>query len=437
MTGSVAALLCVYYPQQLLPGLAAIVQFRLQQGSDTDAPATVLVWSDPGIGTDFLNQRRQAFERLLKAFPWAALVFPSPQDIQAHLSPNFRVAAKARHLRQRFGADAFGAVFYAHDMGSDYLAQSAMQAFPRAQRVCFGDALGVVYSNDYYTRLTYPLATSLLEGLKAPVRQLASIFWRCKRGFTLPRRRDRLDAGYAALILPCDPGGDFLPGKVLLEISRGTLDRVLAGLASGAEQGTGPHAALDGGACADKHLMLLGSFSESGFTSEAEEREMYLQAARAHLPPGATVILKAHPASYGEKVRRIAEALAPHYQVESTATDALPIEALPHLARCRSVISFSYSSVSLHYLYGSRVVHAMTAGLIDRHFPPHMRQWMHESNELYLGQLEIASRLRQQQLGAHASAAPALPSPCGTPSPAHSAGCPEFLNTTVSPAESP
>ena len=117
-----------------------------------------------------------------------------------------------------------------------------------------------------------------------------------------------------------------------------------------------------------------------------------------HVTPGAPLLLKAHPASYGAKLQAIAEALRAHCQVELSGADPLPIETLRGLAASRSVISFSYSSVSLHYLHGSNVVHAMTADLIDRHFPPEIRGWMHESNELYLQQFDMARRMRREQL---------------------------------------
>jgi hypothetical protein len=332
---------------------------------------------------------------LLKEFPWVTLVFPMAQDIQENLSANFTVAKKAAHLRRRFGAGAFGSVYYAHDMGSDYIAQSAMQAFPQATRVCFGDALGVVYSNDYYTRLTYPVG-SVASCIKKPWRPLVNLFWRCKRAYTLPAKRDRLDAHTAALILPSDPGGDFLPGKLLLEVSRDTLDQVADALAQGVQSDAARSAQEKSNA--DKHLLLLGSFSESGFTTAAQEEAMYLEVVREHVPAGATLILKAHPASYGDKTRTIATALAAHCQVEMSSTEALPIEALKRLATCRSVISFSYSSVSLHYLYGSHVVHAMTTARIKRYFPAYIQPWMQDSNELYLRELATATRKRLQQL---------------------------------------
>ena len=396
------ALLCLYYPQQLLPGLAAVLQHRQHQGTDAHSPATILVWSDPGLMDEARARRKQAFEVLLKKFPWVTLVFPDALDIRANLSANFRVVKKSRHLRERFGRDAFSSIFYAHDMSSDYIAQSSMQAFPEATRVCFGDALGVVYSNDYYTRLTYPLG-SIADWFMNPRRNLVNLLCRCKRAYTLPARRDRLDAHIAALILPCDPGGDFLKGKLLLEVDRNILDELTDALAQDVQSDEDPKVPNESNA--DKHVMLLGSFSESGFTTAAQEEAMYLEVAQQHVPAGETLILKAHPASHANKVRSIAASLATHCKVEMSDDDALPIEALKSLTRCRSVISFSYSSVSLQYLYESPVVHAMTTQRINRYFPAFIRPWMQESNELYLRELASATEKRRQQLASTALAA--------------------------------
>lgn len=384
------ALLCAYHPQQLLPGLAAVIELRRHLKQPHDAPVTLLVWSDPGVGEHFLGRRRRAFEILLQAFPWVTLDFLSSTDVKASFSPVFRVRGKARWLRQRYGADAFGAVHYAHDIGSDFLAQSAMQAFPHAKRACFGDALGVVYSNDYYSRLTYPLA-SFPACLCTPRKTLTHLFWRLLRTYTLPLRSARLDPEFAVLILPCDPGGDFFPGKTLMPVERETLEQVLQGLAQGA------------GVTHDKsyvqmHLMLLGSYCESGFNSEDEELALYVDSARQHVPTGEPILLKAHPASFGTKVERLAGELSKRHPVTVLGDNAIPIEAMRHLAHCRSVISFSYSSVSLHYLYGSNVVHALTMDMIERHFPPASRPWIRDSNTLYLNQLSEAMRLRHQQL---------------------------------------
>ncbi len=385
--------MCLYYPQQLLPGLAAVIQLRRHEGVASTAPLLVLVWSDPGVAESVLRKREEAFELLLAPFTWVRLVFMPPEHVRVNLSANLRVATKARYLQQRFGANAFAAIYYAHDIGSDFFAQSAMQAFPRATRVCFGDALGVVYSNAYYTDQTFPIAP-LLRCLRRPVQTLRNILWRLKRRWTLPLPGDRLDAQYAALILPCDPGGDFLSGKRVLVVDQRTLRIVLDGLAGAvAHCVTATHSGVDVGVGA-RFVMLLGSFSESGLTTEPHECAMYVEAAQLHAPSGSVILLKAHPASYSGKVQRIADALAERYRVEFAGNDALPIEALRALVENHRVISFSYSSVSLLYLYGSAVIHAMTTEMIEKYFPADTQRWMHESNDLYLEQMEKARALR-------------------------------------------
>lgn len=70
---------------------------------------------------------------------------------------------------------------------------------------------------------------------------------------------------------------------------------------------------------------------------------------------------------------------------------------MPSLAKNYKIISFSYSSVSLLYLYGSAVLHAMNETLINMFFPEETRLWMRESNALYLQQIDIARRLSGKQ----------------------------------------
>ncbi|MBV5337456.1 MAG: hypothetical protein J0653_05770, partial [Deltaproteobacteria bacterium] len=84
------SLLCLYYPQQLLPGLAAVMSFRRHCGTDAKAPLTVLVWSHPATEHKTRERRLQAFKLLLSSFPWATLFFPDQDEVKSHLSHNSR-----------------------------------------------------------------------------------------------------------------------------------------------------------------------------------------------------------------------------------------------------------------------------------------------------------------------------------------------------------
>jgi hypothetical protein len=368
-----------------------VLSFRRHCGTDAKAPLTVLVWSHPATEHKTRERRLQAFKLLLGGFPWVTLFFPEQNEVKAHLSHNSRVMRKADYLRGKFGQSAFAAVYYAHDISADFIAQSAMHAYPNASRVCFGDALGVVYSNDYFTDHTYPVGA--VEAFSRPIQTIRNLLFRIKRTWTLPSRRLRLDAEYAALVLPCDPGGDFLAGKKLQTVDYESLNNALDCLTSSAERYLIKLKCCGEGEANSIVVMLLGSYSESRLTSEIKECALYVEAARLHILPGSKIILKAHPVSQPEKIALIKQALSAHYDTVVLPNDEIPIETIPSLAKHYKIISFSYSSVSLLFLYGSTVLHAMNDAMINMFFPEETRLWMRESNALYLQQIDIARRL--------------------------------------------
>jgi hypothetical protein len=394
---SESSLLCLYYPQQLLPGLAAVMSFRRHCGKDAKAPLTVLVWSHPATEHKPRERRLQAFKVLLEGFPWVTLCFPEQNEVKAHLSHNSLVMRKADYLRGKFGPSAFAAVYYAHDISADFIAQSAMQAYPNASRVCFGDALGVVYSNDYFTDHTYPVGA--VKAFSRPIQTIRNLLFRIKRTWTLPPRRLRLDAEHAVVILPCDPGGDFLIGKELQSVDSESLCYVLDGLSNSAERHLIKKKCWGEGDANSSVVMLLGSYSESRLTSDIQECALYVEAARLHISPRSKIILKAHPVSQPEKLAFIKQALSAHYETVVLTSDDIPVETMPSLAKNYKILSFSYSSVSLLYLYGSSVLHAMNDTLINTFFPKETQFWMHESNALYLQQIDIAKRLSGKHPG--------------------------------------
>lgn len=370
------------------------MSYRRHNGKDAKAPLTVLVWSHPATERKTLERRMQAFKVLLGGFSWVTLFFPEQDEVKSHLSHNSRVMRKAKYLRSKFGQDAFIVVYYAHDISADFIAQSAMQAYPNASRVCFGDALGVVYSNDYFTDQTFPVG--VVEAFSRPIQTIRNLLYRIKRNWSLPNRRHRLDADHAVLILPCDPGGDFLTGKKLQCVDYKSLICVLNTLSGSTQRCLSERDYWGEGGAGSSVVMLLGAYSESRLTSESKECALYVEAALQHILPGTKITLKAHPVSQPDKIALIKKALSAHYETVVVISDEIPIEIMPSLVKQNKIISFSYSSVSLVYLYGSCVLHAMNDALINIFFPEESRLWMLESNELYLQQIVVARRLRSK-----------------------------------------
>jgi hypothetical protein len=386
------ALLCMYYTQQLLPGLVALLAVRSQQGVSRHGPATVLVWCPPFTPEKVFQRRKQAFEQLLSVWPWITLWMPTPAETGATLSHNQTVKTKAQWLRSRFGDDGFSSIFFAHDVGDDFTAQSLMQAFPTARRICFGDALGMVYSKRAFNAQMYPLGP-IRAWMHDPRKYIRHALMRLRRRWVLRGLSTQLDAQCVALILPCDSAGDFLPGKEIVQVPRSIQDDVLHAMALSTQGIFTVHAE---NAAAQEVVLLTGSFSETKLCSLEQELALYKTSLTRHAQGLVKVIVKPHPASSREKVARVVASLSDRYSV-SVVDERLyeiPIEAMPQLFTGRRVLSYSYSSVSLTYLFGAQVVHAMAEDLVRTCFYPASQPWVRESDRLYVEQQAAAEGLR-------------------------------------------
>lgn len=392
-TDSAVSLLCLYYPQQLLPALASLLSFRRDQAKAESGRAIALVWMPPGTSRETRERRLNTFSALLEQFPWVEILAPSDEEVGQHLSQHLTVMRKAEYLRGLLEPAGISDIHYAHDISADFLAQSVMQAFPQAARVCYGDALGVVYENSYFESLTYPLRNARAL-LKEPAGYARNIAARLRRRWLRPGSTRQLEATHVSLILPCDPGQNFLRGKTMLPVPRNLVLDLLQALATGLRDrklGTLPASAAQEQTC----LMILGSYAESKLCTVENEVALYADAARRHVPAGGSLILKPHPASRREKVVLIAQRLRAGYNVEivDEEMDEVPVETLVDAIEHLRILSFSYASVSMTYLGAKHVEHVLTDELIESHFPPKTRGWIQDSNSLYLDQLMAASKL--------------------------------------------
>ena len=241
--------------------------------------------------------------------------------------------------------------------------------------------------------MAYPVP-SAGEIFKGPHRVLRNLLCRLKRKWTLPSKDRRLDAQYALPILPCDPGGDFLKNKTLLGVDNNNVLHVRNALSASVERHLSKaKLAATTNEKAD-FVILVGSYTESGLTTEERELALYNEVANLYIAAGSRIALKPHPVSSERKVARIRRELSSNYDVHIMGYGELPIESMPALLADSKVISFSYSSISLLYLYNCKVLHVLNQSLINKYFPADARQWLGDSNKLYLDQLAMVDKMR-------------------------------------------
>lgn len=379
-----ASIICVYYPSQLIPAIAAVRTYRQTKKQAEDDPVIVVVWCASSVDVGTRELRRHTFQTLLTAVSDASLIFFSREETAGVLSSSKLVDDKARYFIEQHLRISVGEVFFSHDISADFTAQMLMRACPNAERICFGDAWGLVYSNTYFESITYPCDVGL--ALKAPITWFRNRLARYRRRRVLGPQDRWLDARFAVLILPNDPGLDFLPGKMQFRVDRETVEQLIEALVT-----VVPGEVVSLLRRPDA-ILLVGSFAESRLCDESSELKLYADVLAEHLPSDSSLLIKGHSAATRHKIAKVAEQSALNNRIEvlPEILREFPIELLAKVLPNARIISLAYSSVSLTYLKREKVLHAMHDLLIDKHFPMSSHLWMKSSNDLYLSDIEVA-----------------------------------------------
>lgn len=388
------ALICIYYPQQILSAITALHTVRKARNQATDAPAIMYIWTPPATDAEIYRSRRAIFEKLLTPFPYIKMWMPEPSEIAESFSQGHRVMAKAMKLRKKFGANTFSDIYYSVDVTGDFTPQSAFQAFPETSRISYGDAMGIGYTLDNFEKKLFS-NYSASDAIKSPLSYIRSRMVWLKRRLMLPWHR--LEATCTCMIIPCDNPDYSIPAPEQMTVTFSEVQQTLSAI-SGTIAASGLNdeiAAMTAGE-SRVFLILLGSFSESRLCSEDAEIALYEDVAAEHIPAGSLIIIKPHPAAKPDKLKKLTGALSNKYRtiVTPPGISDMPIEFLPALVEACTVLSFSYSSVSLAYLYGAEVLHVMTDSLISSHISPENRKWLHDSQALYADLLKKAEAIR-------------------------------------------
>lgn len=269
-------------------------------------------------------------------------------------------------------------IFYAHDISSDFCNQTLFHLFPKAERICYGDSLGLVYSYSYFQHLMFQQ-----QGRRFSARHLIGSF---KRFLVYPRPSKRLQAHHAILGIPCDPGGDFLT-QCQLHIPPVSLMRLVTqDLSHSLPAFVHYQQTILAMVKFPVFIFITSNLYESKLTSLKNEIALYQDILKTHVPPEATIILKPHPASSEKGIDSLMASLSLSYQVHVIPKQFLtiPIELAQIFIQKTRLLSISYSSISIPFLYERAVQHVLTEELIQHYFLPERQQWMLESNALFL-----------------------------------------------------
>lgn len=373
---SYRSVICIYYPHQLLPALVALMHYRRYCLQETIEQST-LVYVKILIDNEQGNYISDAIQAIVKGISWISVKITYSWRLGKLREHYLPVAWRAFMLRRQASLEAVQEIFYAHDVSADFFTQTLMQAFPASKRICFGDSLGMVYTHDYFMALRY-----------SEVGKLRCRLANLKRWFVLPSKR--LGADKAILMLPCDPGGDFLTHIPLYVPVKADVKAVLDLLTS---KFTGIDESIDlilHTSTKKIVFFALSNLNESKLATLDNELQLYQDIIDQHVPAEAILIIKPHPGTHESSLQMFKKRLKYRGEIVylSKEFSVYPVELNPYLInRSDKILSISYTSISLPYLYDKPVFHVLTNELIIKYFNADTRQWAEEGNRQYLAMM--------------------------------------------------
>jgi hypothetical protein len=357
----------LFHTGNLLAALCSLETFAQKRG--TPGGETVFCLYSPGMPPDILDRNARVIDAVLASLGIGPCRVLHDADLPRFGGDKAVPDPEERErLRQWLGVPEAGEVHYAHDVVGR-AAELLMRAYPDACRITFGDALGSVYNK----------AAHLANALDEPIASVAARL--PKHGF---------QATEACLVLPIDQYGDSLTGKTLHVVPRERVLDVVARCAAGLPELDAGLATLLERSSPPRCLFLLENLTDADFIAFDRELALQERMVRAHAPPGACVILKPHPLSVSPMADALAARLADTYTVVPVAPELCryPVELWARLVRSCQVIAWSYSALSLRYLYGQRVVYALEPEMIETYFEPRMWEFMKDSRRLMVNPLQ-------------------------------------------------
>lgn len=392
--GGRSCLVLVYGSSNVLAAMASVRWYGESSGAGAADRVVVLV-HPPVTSGEMASTNGAVVERLIASQGWPPPIVLAGDD-ESEITRASRHTVSYRETLRRFAArvgTGFDEVHYAHDL-TGRVPELAMNAYPDAKRIVFGDALGSVYDTRYFMALAQGATIeearrAALERPRLRARQVPRAIARWLRDAALGAPR-RLPPDRAVLVLPMDQTGSALantpisvvPKQLALDIIA-DCRRVLPELADYSRE-------VLAGAPAPHFLMLLENYADADMTSFEDEVTMYETVVRRRVPKGGTVLLKTHPLAVAPIDVALRERLDPEY-----ATRVIPRELARYpmelwsdlVSSCEVISMLSYCGISLAFLYDKSTLYPMDAGVIERFFPERSWDRVRDADVLYRGQL--------------------------------------------------
>lgn len=295
---------------------------------------------------------------------------------------HFQFVTDLEAVKSRRQASHF---LYSHDVSSDAV-HILCEAMPSARRVCLGDALGMVCDRTYQIELVVTGKKPSLQEMRR--RKFKRLFKRIfdRRSIVF---NESIIPDLASLILPVDQTGTTLMGVKLHVPDKDLVLRILKRMSSSfAELNRFLSKAVPVSSAPGNKptlVLLMENIAEGGTMSFDTEVEMYASMIQGAAPMGATIILKGHPGETLDREAPIREILGDRFDVVAVPPEfkRIPVELWTEIVDRVEFISLSYPSLSLHYLFGKKVINPANDEFFKRWIDPKFWESYKDGLKLY------------------------------------------------------
>jgi Alpha-2,8-polysialyltransferase (POLYST) len=249
---------------------------------------------------------------------------------------------KIDQLHQLIGVNQADEIYLCRNyigFGSSFI----LSAYPMAVRITYGDGYGIVSEKSFFERFTYRhhnLINRCISNFKKQTKQ--SIFKFLGWDFT------PLEFDLALLSIPVDYSGTYLKSTPYEFIPISVLEHLII-RAKNYVKNSYQHYVTD--KLLDKNvdlLLLTSTFTESKYSSEDDEIELYLSSIPSFLKAGSFIVIKEHPRNSSNVSNRLRMALLEKgFEVcclNDKEFNFIPIELSIDMINPALTISFSSSA---------------------------------------------------------------------------------------------
>ena len=387
-------LVSLYSNGNVLAAISAVRWYNSQRHPNEDL-SIVTVVNTPGLPGVIVRESGKTLTKIMASQGWPEPIFLTDQDM-ADFAPSLHKLTPyqeaLRRFRKKLGIEHIDEIYYAHDIHGQ-VPGLAMNAFPEAGRILFGDGLGSVYNKVYHLALANGASReqarrALKRGYYFQPRMIKRVLPDFLTDMFLGKAQP-FQADKAVLILPMDHTGNTLNNIELIVVPRHQVQKMIADCEKYLTRLAEYTRELLASQPPPYSLILLENISDANMTTPENEVSLYEESIRSHVPHKTTVFIKGHPLATAPIDEMLRSRLALDYfpNVISHEFTRYPIELWSELINACQVLSISYGSVTLTYLYGTPVVYDLNDSLIEKYIKPAFRESFRDADILYRGQL--------------------------------------------------